>query len=250
MRRIRTRVLAIVAVASLLSSPAATSLLAHGSGKGRGPDRGRPVEAKPIPPQSTYRGLTYGDWVARWWQDSFATLEAQDDPFAITLGSYGGGNDIVFLAGAVQPAGTPTVRIPVTIPADSYVFVPIITVECSVAEPAPFHGENEEELRACANGLIDLVSDQYAAIDGKPVSNPLAYRTESPLFRYGPLAETNVLHLPAGTQSDAVGAGYFLLLPPFSPGIHRIVVRANVHEAGIGVDAEFIVKVDPSHRKK
>ena len=135
---------------------------------------------------------------------------------------------MVFLSAPVLPAGSPRVTIPVTIPAGTPLFVPIITVECSVAEEPPFHGDDEAELRACANGLLDLVTDPYAEIDGRPVKDPGAYRVESPLFRYGPLPAGNVLGLPPGTQSDAVGAGYFLLLPPFSAGVHRIIVRANV----------------------
>ena len=38
------------------------------------------------------------------------------------------------------------------------------------------------------------------------MQNPGAYRTESPLFRFGPLAEGNVLGLPPGTQSEAPAA--------------------------------------------
>jgi hypothetical protein len=68
---------------------------------------------------------------------------------------------------------------------------------------------------------------------------------ESPLFRYGPLPAGNVLGLLPGTQSDAVGAGYFLLLPPFSVGVHRITVRADVAAFGIASDAEFIINVEP-----
>jgi hypothetical protein len=60
---------------------------------------------------------------------------------------------MVFLSAPVLPAGLPTVTIHATIPGAAHVFFPIITVECSVAEPPPFHGENEAERRACANGL-------------------------------------------------------------------------------------------------
>ena len=59
------------------------------------------------------------------------------------------------------------------------------------------------------------------------------------------MPEANVLGLPPGTQSDAVGAGYFLLLPPFSAGLHQIDVRADVPAIGLAVDAEFIIQVEP-----
>ena len=249
MRHTHARVLVVVAFTALLSSPATTALLADEPAHDSGSEQARPVDPMPLPADVTHRGLTYGEWTARWWQESFATLEAQADPFAIFEGTYGGSNDTVFLPGAVMLAGSPKVTIPVTIPAATHVLVPIITVECSVAEAPPFHGENESELRACANGLLDLAMDPSASIDGRLVNDPLAYRVDSPLFRYGPLAEGNVLGLPPGTQSDAVSAGYFLLLPPLSVGKHRVNVQATVPEAGIAVDAEFIIKVLPPRKR-
>ena len=73
----------------------------------------------------------------------------------------------------------------------------------------------------------------------------MPYRVASPLFRYGPLPAGNVLGLPPGTQSDAVGAGYNLLLQPFSVGVHRLVIRASVPDFGIAVDTEFVINVEP-----
>ena len=243
MHHTHARVLAVVAFAGLLSSPATTAPLVAEQVKRSVHDGARPVDTSPLPAHATYRGLTYGEWIARWWQEGFATWEAGSDP--AVSGVFGGSNALVFLSAPVLPAGSPKVTIHAAIPPGTHLFFPIITVECSVAEPPPFHGENEAELRACANGLLDLVTDPYAEIDGRAVRNPAAYRTDSPLFRYGPLTEGNVLGLPPATQSDAVGAGYVLLLPPFGAGMHRITVRANVPDFGVAVDAEFIIQVQP-----
>jgi hypothetical protein len=233
MRHTCARVLAVLAFAGLLLSPAITAS----------------ITAEGLPSAAKYRGLTYGEWTAAWWQAVFAVpIEAGTHPL-ITGGAIGGNNRTMFLSAPVVPAGSPTVTVPVTIPSGTHLFVPIITVECSVAEEPPFHGANEAELRACANGLLDLVSDPYAEIDGSPVKDPDAYRVESPLFRWGPLPEGNPLGLPPGTQSDAVGAGYFLLLPPFGVGEHRIVIRAKVDDFGIASDAEFIINVEPPRQR-
>ena len=101
------------------------------------------------------------------------------------------------------------------------------------------------KMRACANGLLDSVQDPYVEIDGKAVPNPASYRTDSPLFRYGPLPANNYPGLPPGTQSDAVVAGYSLMVPPLSVGVHRVAVSANVPEVGIAVDTEFVITVAP-----
>jgi hypothetical protein len=221
MRHTCLRVLAVVAFAGLLSSPAATA------------------------PVTRYKGLTSGEWTAAWWQAVFAIpVESGSHPL-ISGGPFGGNNRTVFLGAPLGSVGSPAITIPVTIRTGTNLVVPIITVECSVAEDPPFHGDNEVELRACANGLLDLVRDPYVEIDGKPVKDPGALRVVSPMFRYGPLPAGNVLGMPPGTQSDAVGAGYTLLLPPFSVGVHRLTVRASVPDFGIAVDTEFVINVEP-----
>jgi hypothetical protein len=217
MRHTCARVVAIVAFLGLLVSQVAAA----------------PIQAK-------YKGLTSGEWLAVWWQGVMTSTTG-----VINGGAFGD-NRTVFLSAPIVPAGSPTVTIPVTIPAGTHLLVPIITVECSVAEGPPFHGDDETGLRSCANSLLDLATDPYAEIDGSPVKNPGVYRVESPLFRWGPLPAGNFLELPAGTQSDAVAAGYVLVLQPFSVGVHQITVRANVPDVGIAVDTEFIVTVEPS----
>jgi hypothetical protein len=235
MRHICARVLAVVVVAGLLSSPATTTPMTADSLIDTGGPR----------PHATYKGLTSSEWLAVWWQEVFAApVEAGSHPL-IDGGAFGGNNRTFFLGGPVVPAGSPKVTTRITIPPGTHLVVPIITVECSVAEAPPFHGEDEAQLRACANGLLDLVSDPAAKIDETPVRDPDGYRVETPLFRYGPLPTDNVLGLPPGTQSDAIAAGYVLVLPPFSAGVHRISVRADVAAFGLAVDAEVIINVEP-----
>ena len=246
MRYTCARVFAAVAFAGLLSSPAMTAhLAADHPADSSGREGASPAEPGVLPLHARYKGLTYGDWLALSWQAVLAIpVEAGGHPL-ITGGAVGLDEGVVSLWAPVVPAGSPSVSIPVTIAPGQHLSVGMISVECSVAEPPPFHGEDEAELRACANGLLDLASDLYVAIDGKQVQNPGAYRTESPLFRFGPLAEGNVLGLPPGTQSDAVAAGCGLLLSPLSVGVHRITVRATVPAFGIAVDAEFTINVEP-----
>ena len=249
MRYTCARVLAVVALAGLLPSPVSTAPVPLDHAESRGSEQGGRIDTKPPRPLAEYRGLTSGEWLAVWWQAVFATpVEAGHHPL-IDGGAFGWNNRTVFLGGPVLPAGSPRVTTRVTVPPGTHLVIPIITVECSVAEAPPFHGEGEAQLRACANGLLDEVSDPSAKIDGRPVENPEAYRVETPLFRYGPLTADNVLGLAPGTQSDAVGAGYVLMLPPFSEGVHRIRTRANVAAFGIAVDAETIISVEPPRER-
>jgi hypothetical protein len=246
MRHICVRVIVVIAVAGLLSSTAATARLAADQPESRAGGQGGPGDAQGPEPVAEYKGLTAGEWLAVWWQQVFATaVEGGSHPL-INGGVFVENNGIVLMGGPVMPAGSPTATIRATIPTGTHLLVPIITVECSMAEAPPFHGENEAELRTCANGLLDAVSDLAVTIDGKPVNHPGAYRVESPLFRYGPLTADNVLGLPPGTQSDAVGAGYVLLLPPLDAGVHRIATRASVPAFGLATDTEVILTVRPT----
>ena len=198
-----------------------------------------------IPPDAAYRGLTYGEWSAEWWQAVFDTPIVGGEHPLISGGAVQGDKSVVFLAPPVLPAGTPTVEIEVTIPPGTALFVPLVTVECSIFEGPPFHGDDEPSLRACANDLLDLVSDLSATYDGRELKNLDAYRADSPLFSWGPMPADNPLGAPEGTESDAVAAGYYLMLPPPSVGVHTITVGAAIDDFGLAVDTKFIVTVKP-----
>jgi len=136
------------------------------------------------------------------------------------------------------------VTIDVTIPPGTSLFFPVLNLECSVFEPDPFHGDNEAELRACANGHIDHTSGLIAVIDGVPVQDLAAYRVESPLFEFGPLPPDNVLGAPAGTTSPAVDAGVYLMLTPLRPGSHTIHVSGTFDEFNVTFDTTFNITVE------
>ena len=174
-----------------------------------------------LPPNATYGGFTYGEWATMWWQAAFDIPVVDGDHPLFSGGAFQGPGGVVFLAGVFADPDEPAV-IEITIPAGTPLFFPVINAECSVFEPDPFHGDDEDELRDCANQLIDNTSDRFAVIDGRAVRRLDAYRTESPLFIWGPLPEDNILGAPDGTTSPAVDAGVYLLLAPLSLGRHVI----------------------------
>lgn len=137
--------------------------------------------------------------------------------------------------------------IQITIPSGTSLFVPIVNAECSTIEPEPFQGDNETELRACANGHIDQTSSLSATIDAVPVSNLPAHRTQSALFEFT-LPENNVLQAqgipaPAGTTAQAVDAGVYLLIKPLKQGTHTLRVTGTFNEFGVEIDTTFLITV-------
>lgn len=212
----------------------AVSSDAHAQGGNRNPGI--------LPPNAHYRGFTYGEWGAMWWQAAFDIPVLDGDHPLISGGAFQGPKGVVFLAGvfAEEPA-----VIEITIPAGTPLFFPVINAECSVFEPDPFHGDDEDELRDCANHHIDNTSDRFAVIDGRPVKKLDAYRTDSPLFVWGPLPEDNIFGAPEGTTSPAVDAGVYLLLAPLSVGEHVIEFGGTFDEFGASINTKYIITVVP-----
>ena len=198
------------------------------------------------PLNSKFRGLSYSEWQAKWWQAAFDIPVVGGEHPLINGGPFDGDNGVVFLA---APVGV-TTTIEVTIPTGTPLFFPIVNFECSVFEPDPFHGDDEESLRECANDHTDNTSGVSASIDGKTVKNITSYRTESDLFEWGPLPEDNIfqffgLDAPEGTTSLAVDSGFYLLLNPLSKGQHVIHIAGSIDEFGTFVDTTFVIHVVP-----
>jgi hypothetical protein len=206
---------------------------ANAQAEGRNPNPGI------VPSGSTYRGLTYGEWGALWWQTIFSIPIVNGDHPYFSGGAFGENKGVVFLAAAGGG-----ITIDVTVPAGASLFFPVLNAECSVLEPDPFHGDNEAELRACANGHLDHTSGLSVTINGAPVNNLEAYRVESPLFEFGPLPADNVFGAPAGSTSPAVDAGVYLMLAPLNPGQHTIHVTGTFDEFSFTIDTTYHITVE------
>ena len=222
-------------IAALVLAPA-TGVVAQGPNPGV------------LPPTGQYRGHTYGEWEAAWWQAMFATPVSADHPF-VSGQPLEGPKGVLFLAGLFADPEEPAV-VEITIPAGSPLFFPIVNSECSIFELDPFHGDDEDEMRACANEHVDNTSGRFAVIDGQPV-NLDAFRFESPLFAWGPLPEDNIFGDPGaeGVVSPAVDAGYYLLLAPLSVGEHVIEFGATFDEFGASINTVYLVTVEPNGPK-
>jgi hypothetical protein len=196
-----------------------------------------------LAPNVHYHGLTYGQWAATWWQAVIAIPIVGGDHPLISGGAVQGPEGVVFLTG-VTIVDEPAV-VEITIPAGTPLFFPVVNASCSLFEPDPFHGDDEVEMRACANDHIDHTSGRFAMIDGWPVSNLDAYRCESPLFVWGPLPANNLFAAPEGTVSPAVDAGFYLLLAPLSVGEHVIEFGGTYDELAVSTHTRYIITVVP-----
>jgi len=174
------------------------------------------------PPNENVLGMSYGEWSAAWWQ-CILTFTNEFSPYADTTGLYcneGQGGPVFFLVGG--PANPTTRRC--TIPAGKALLVPLINVECSTVEPAPFYGANAQAARACAalwNDGTNLKSLRMI-IDGKHVTDLDDYRVQSPFYDFIVPPADNFLGVNGVTSGSSVSDGYWVMVKPLSPGVHVV----------------------------
>ena len=212
-----TRSLILLLVALILGSSAAAAALAQ--------------EATPtaegvsvFAPGDHVDGATLGEWSARHWQwtASFPVKVNPGHDVTGTRCSYGQSGPVFFI-----PRNFP----PCTVPAGVALFVPIAGTVCSTAEPPPYGGRTEAELRACAATDVDRYTGIVVQVDGQEVPEIQTYRVSSPLFTLA-LPDANVLGVPPG-PAYAVADGYQMMLAPLPVGEHEIMVHVELTDGTV-----------------
>ena len=174
-----------------------------------------------LPPEGRHYGRTYGEWGAAFWQwlgPQLAADEATCGGPSPTPGVWFGGGG---------PVGGEPITLACTLPAETALFFPILTAECSEAEG---NGTTEAELRACAIELVDEITVAEVTIDGVAVPVIPRYRAQSPLFTFtfpAGLTTPEGGAVPPG-PTRAVADGYWIMLAPLSVGKHTISFHAVI----------------------
>lgn len=178
-----------------------------------------------VPPSasSAQTGKTYGELSAAWWQTMLA-IPVENNPTFDTTGincSGGGTPQVFFLAG--QGTGERVTR-NCTVPSTKPLFFPIINVECSNVEKAPFFGATDAEREACASGIADGIGSNTlkVTLDGVDVANLARFRAASPPFDFTMPKNDNILFVNGKTSGRSASDGFWVLLMPPSPGSHTI----------------------------
>jgi|1186.fasta_scaffold414832_2 hypothetical protein len=107
-----------------------------------------------------------------------------------------------------------------TLRAGTSVLVPLINIECSSLEPAPFFGATPAARRACAKGFADDFTGLFLTINRVPIGDLSRLRVESQPFGFSPVAG-NLFGTPAGTGAS-VSDGYWALIGPLARGTYDL----------------------------
>jgi len=188
---------------------------------------------KTFPGNSSPYGLTYGQWTAKWWNwlvsfpDNQENKSLTQNPGQDTSGkscTLGQTGPVWFLAGSTGKLGPHIVRT-CTIPAGKAILFPVVNYECSNLE------NPGSDLKECAVAHENDVRDAQATVDGVPLTSSQIQRVQSPLYNlvlpakniFGVQVNPNVKSVSTQSVSD----GFWVFLPPLTPGSHNIVFKAG-----------------------
>jgi len=192
--------------------------------------------ARVIPPSAHPFGASYGEWSAGWWEWALS-LPATDHPLlqsgAVDCAA-GQSGPVWFIGGSFAPGRTMR---SCTIPKGTAVFFPILN-NASLALPED--ADTPRLLRRHAREIVNAATGIFARVDGQKVTRLARFRADSPLFfvRQGP---DNLFGVPDGTLVRGVSDGYWLMLTPLKPGVHRL--RFGGALEGFSLDVSYRITV-------
>ena len=194
------------------------------------------------PVQSSPHGATYAQWSARWWQWAFSTPATPEGPFgegAVDCGQQQPNRKVWFLTGPHNTSGM--VERTCTIPPGTALFFPLLNVECSDQEPAPFFGATAAERQVCVQQNLFQIANLSATVDGQPVEDLGSYIVISPDFAFV-AAEGNPTGVTMSGNSTSRGA--FLMLNPLPRGEHTISFSGTFPEFPFTATTTYHITVE------
>lgn len=181
-------------------------------------------EAPVLPLSAQVEGEGYEQLSMRWWQWAFSFPDAMApyrDPDG-RLCDIGQQGPVWFLAGT---DGRDWVQRRCVVPTGMHLFLPIINMFHRSASPVPSWRQQVacDSLRRSSAVNNDSLSSAQVLIDGVPLRHPERFRVRTSTC-FDPFPTTG-----SDKASGYLGAsdGYWLLLPPLSPGRHTIAIGAN-----------------------
>lgn len=211
----RSRLVAAVA-ACLLSYPTLVAAQVTGARHSRG--------GIPLPPGGEPFGESYGEWSAAWWT-WVAQAPASVNPVLDTTGAdcaVGQRGRVWFLAGSFGT--TPVVR-RCTVPVGRALFFPVLNAAYFGFPTDPLLTVDEMKAQL---PRFELATGLEVLVDGVPVRGVSRYLVTSPVFS-AVAPPDNIFGLPAGTVlAPCLSEGFHVMLTPFAPGPHTIVIRGAI----------------------
>lgn len=180
---------------------------------------GQSVDAAPSA-RETVLGKSYGEWSAQWWQWLVAIPAGsnpilQSGPVNCALGQRG---PVIFLPGTL--GGGPILR-SCTVP-EKALFFPLVNL-VAINTPLPDPQLTVAEKRTFADSTISLACNLQATLNGVPLVHSLTIaRAQSPTFSLLAGPDDLLGRDPGELDPESVSDGYWIMVPPLSPGAHTL----------------------------
>jgi len=190
-----------------------------------------------VPVEHSFHGMTYAQWGAEWWKWAYGA-PASTNPVLDTTGEFADVDQsgaVWFLAGSFGETLSRTV----TIPADKFLFFPIVN-SAWVGPPTMKIGRHHVESFV---GDVLAVGDYWCEIDGVAVPDLASYWVTMAAGEgyYIKLTDDNLFGVRAGRYGPTVDSGVYLMLRPLSPGEHTIHIRTEFGAESIDVTYQLTV---------
>jgi hypothetical protein len=183
-------------------------------------------------------GKTIGEWSAKWWQWAFE-IPASTNPMLDETGAFchlGQQGPVWFLAG-VWGGGTErpaTVERSCNVPGGKYILFSIVnSIWIQTPTDPPNYTETDYRREASAGLPPSIGGELEATLDGNPIifnPNTPIIRSQSPVFTAS-FPPDNVFGAnPNDLTGPIVSDGFWVMLPPLSPGDHELHFRAGLKD--------------------
>jgi len=206
-------------------------------------------------------GLTYAEWLAKWWQWSLSFPVSADPENATASFSANQFGPVWFMP---APLGGGTVTRTGSVPEGVALFLPILTFEADNTGCPTYSDLTAAQLTAEAEGGWSAVAETSCTIDGVAVpglENPTNsdFVVITPPFAYKLASHDNVVAnypgfeeetcIPDGTTVyPTVAEGACVMIAPLSVGKHTIHIVAAVPAYSVSYDVTFDLTVTPAPR--
>lgn len=226
--------------------------------------------ANVLDPSAKVLGKTLGEWAEKWSLWAYSTPSATN-PIVDETGAFcdvGQSGGVWFLAGSFFNKPVVPYTRTCTVPRGKYILMPILSGLSFAPEfpedkdPCSRYTAKIDQVRCDLNRDIDVKGTSKLpsywqggpiilrlTVDGRPLVDPFAYRVQSSPggFRFV-VRENSILTegpkgLKSGPREPAVVDGYWVMLPPLSPGNHSLRSFVKL-EDGKELDVKFNLRIE------
>lgn len=204
---------------------------------GTGVMRATAQDATPVP---AVVETSDADEVVAWGQWLFSFPAAVSPGADATGAACGLGQQGEYFYLAPSYVGAGTVARACTVLEGAIVVVPVIAVDCSTAEAAPFNGTDAATLASCATTNADAITAGHASVDGTDVADIASHRVQTGVFGVI-LPDGNVLNGTVGATSMVID-GAFISVSGLTAGEHTINF-GGTYQSGGAIDITYTITV-------